>query len=77
MILWPVHNCTTGQNQFDFHKKMAIIQDLRHLVTLGMFIIDEFSFMDENGRVTGQIRHPQESRLLVYVYMDRIHNVTI
>jgi len=31
----------------------------RHLVTLGMFIIDEFSFMDDNGQATGETRPPQ------------------
>jgi hypothetical protein len=32
-------------------------------VTLGMFIIDEFTFMDENGRPTGRSLAPQESWL--------------
>jgi len=34
-------------------------RDTRTLVTLGMFIIDEFSFMDDNGQATGKIQPPQ------------------
>jgi hypothetical protein len=30
-------------------------------VTLSMFIIDEFSFLDEQGRPTGRSFPPQES----------------
>jgi hypothetical protein len=40
---------------------MTVSQDTRHLVTLGMFIIDEFAFLDENGQATGQTRPSQES----------------
>lgn len=32
-----------------------------HFVTLGMFIIDEFYFLDEEGKPTGKILPPQES----------------
>lgn len=35
--------------------------DAPHFVTLGMFIIDEFSFCDEDGRPTGQTVPTQES----------------
>ncbi|KIM91056.1 hypothetical protein PILCRDRAFT_765050 [Piloderma croceum F 1598] len=40
---------------------MTVSQDTRHLVTLGMFIIDEFAFLDENGQATGQTRPSQEN----------------
>ena len=33
----------------------------KSFVTLGMFIIDEFAFMDEHGEPTGRILEPQES----------------
>lgn len=31
----------------------------RHFVTLGMFIIDQFEFLDEEGRETGKTLDPQ------------------
>jgi len=33
----------------------------RAFVTLGMFIIDEFRYADENGEPTGKTSEPQES----------------
>lgn len=36
-------------------------------VTLGMFIIDEFLFMDEDGNASGKIVAPQGSDLLVNI----------
>jgi len=33
----------------------------KSFVTLGMFIIDEFAFMDEHGQSTGRVLEPQES----------------
>jgi hypothetical protein len=41
----------------------------RHMVTLGMFIIDEFSFMDENQQTTNKTRPSQES---YYPYINII-----
>jgi hypothetical protein len=32
-----------------------------HFVTLGMFIVDEFSYVDEHGQPTGKVLPPQES----------------
>jgi hypothetical protein len=32
-----------------------------HFTTLGMFIIDEFSFADEHGNPTGKVVPPQGS----------------
>ena len=32
-----------------------------HFVTLGMFIIDEFSYLDEDGGPSGKSSGPQES----------------
>lgn len=32
-----------------------------HLVTLGMFIIDEFEYLEEQGSKTGKTQPPQES----------------
>lgn len=36
----------------------------RHLVTLGMFIVDEFAFADENGCPTAKTLPPQGSYYL-------------
>ena len=36
----------------------------KSFVTLGMFIIDEFSFADENGVPTGYTMSPKEGMLL-------------
>jgi hypothetical protein len=33
----------------------------KSFVTLGLFIIDEFAFMDEHGQPTGRVLEPQES----------------
>ena len=33
-----------------------------HFVTLGMFIIDEFSYLDDEGQPTGKTLAPQESQ---------------
>jgi hypothetical protein len=40
---------------------MDDVDDSRSFVTLGMFIIDEFSFMNEQGCPTGRFFAPQES----------------
>ena len=45
--------------------EMTIGKDTRHLVTLGMFIIDEFTYMDGDGQPTGEIRPSQASCLFV------------
>jgi hypothetical protein len=37
------------------------MDDSLPFVTLGMFIIDEFSFLDEQGHPTGRSFPPQES----------------
>lgn len=37
------------------------MESQRQLVTLGMFIIDEFEYMDENGQPTGRTLPPQGS----------------
>ncbi|KDR83352.1 hypothetical protein GALMADRAFT_219185 [Galerina marginata CBS 339.88] len=42
---------------------MASLNAPKKFVTLGMFIIDEFSFMDEEGQPTGRTLEPQESQL--------------
>ena len=34
----------------------------RHFVTLGMFIIDDFEFLDEDGNPTGKELPPQVSK---------------
>jgi hypothetical protein len=39
------------------------VNDSLTFVTLGMFIIDEFSFLDEQDRPTGRSFAPQESWL--------------
>ena len=39
------------------------VNDSLTFVTLGMFIIDEFSFLDEQGRPIGRSFAPQESWL--------------
>jgi hypothetical protein len=36
-----------------------------HFVTLGMFIIDDFSFADEHGNPTGKVVDPQASFILL------------
>lgn len=33
----------------------------RHFVTLGMFIIDEFEFFNEDGNPSGKVLEPQVS----------------
>jgi hypothetical protein len=40
---------------------MENTNDSLAFVTLSMFIIDEFSFLDEQGRPTGRSFPPQES----------------
>ena len=42
---------------------MANTGESPFFVTLGMFIIDEFLFMDEDGNVTEKEIDPQESGL--------------
>ena len=37
------------------------VDDFLPVVTLGMFIIDEFSFLDEQGRPAGRSFAPQGS----------------
>ena len=34
----------------------------RHFVTLGMFIIDQFEFLDDDGKATGKTLEPQVLR---------------
>jgi hypothetical protein len=36
------------------------MSEVRKLVTLGMFIIDEFAFLDTTGKPTGRTLPPQE-----------------
>ena len=43
------------------HRAMEDTNDSLAFVTLSMFIIDEFSFLDELGRPTGRSFPPQES----------------
>jgi hypothetical protein len=38
----------------------------RHFVTLGMFVVDEFSYLDEDRRPTGKSLDPQE-RLVYHI----------
>jgi hypothetical protein len=55
----------------------AIMSAPRKLVTLGMFIIDEFSFLDAAGKPTGHTLSPQEGstsrlariRLLILLFL--------
>ena len=45
----------------NFHKSMEDTDDSLAFVTLSMFIIDEFSFLNEQGHPTGRSFPPQES----------------
>ena len=44
-----------------------------HFVTLGMFIIDDFSFSDENGVPTGRKVPPQERPSFLRLYDLRLN----
>jgi hypothetical protein len=39
---------------------LPIMSEARKLVTLGLFIIDEFAFLDTTGKPTGRRLSPQE-----------------
>ena len=45
----------------NFYKNMEDTDDSLAFVTLSMFIIDEFSFLNEQGHPTGRSFPPQES----------------
>lgn len=44
---------------------MSSPNNTREFVSLGMFIIDEFTFVDEKGEPTGQTLPPQVSVLAI------------
>jgi hypothetical protein len=49
----------------DYNAMSHRTEDAPLFVTLGMFIIDEFSFMDKDGNTSGKIIAPQGSYVLV------------
>ena len=56
-LTWP-SLCFSRQA---LHRGITMAQDKRHLVTLGMFIIDEFSYLNEDGTPTGKASSSQVS----------------
>lgn len=45
------------------NKPIAKMSKIKSFVTMGLFIIDEFSFMNAEGEPTGQTLEPQGSQL--------------
>lgn len=48
----------------------------RHFVTLGLFIIDEFEYLDEQGNKTRKTLEPQVMVMIIFHLIQRLtHNI--